>query len=115
MHREQEGGRVTIVQQPHKLSRWQVQRDRRAASVRLIRAETAAVAPLCSALAATRLVGSSVRLSAPRERAVKNLLEGVERRFGRPAGDGRKTDASFALEEELLARYEEAKVTADKP
>lgn len=33
----------------------------------------------------------------------------------RPAGDGRKTDASFALGEELLARYEGAKVTADKP
>lgn len=36
------------------------------------------------------------------------------------AGDGkergiRKTNASFALEEELLARYEEAKVTTDKP
>lgn len=36
------------------------------------------------------------------------------RRSGRPAGDGRKTDASFALAEELLARYEGAKVTADK-
>ncbi|EGI59185.1 hypothetical protein G5I_12682 [Acromyrmex echinatior] len=30
-------------------------------------------------------------------------------------GDGTRTNASFALEEELLARYEEAKVTADKP
>ncbi|TGZ47459.1 hypothetical protein DBV15_00179, partial [Temnothorax longispinosus] len=58
---------------------------------------------------------SSVRLPAPRERAVKNLLKGVGRRSGRPAGDDRKTDASFALEEELLARYEGAKVTADKP
>ena len=30
-------------------------------------------------------------------------------------GDGRRTNASFALEEKLLARYEETKVTADKP